>query len=98
MFDPIALISAPPIADDGPGWWIFFAPLAWFLLIATLIVFLRAFVFRRRGWAGSWGCGPGGGRYGGPTGAAEILERRFAAGDLTEEEYRERRAVLGKDQ
>jgi putative membrane protein len=98
MFDPVALISAPPIADDGPGWWIFFAPLAWFLLIATLIVFLRAFVFRRRGWAGSWGCGPGGGRYGGPTGAAEILERRFAAGDLTEEEYRERRAVLGKDQ
>jgi putative membrane protein len=95
MVDLFALTSALPLADsDGPGWWIVFVPLGWILVIATLFVFLRLFVFRRRRWGAGWGCGPGGSRYGGPTSAAEVLERRFAEGELSADEYRERRAVL----
>jgi putative membrane protein len=90
VFDLTAFTSALPVADwDGPGWWIVFAPLGWFLVIATFIVLLRVFVFRGGGWGG-----PGGPRYGGRLSAAEVLERRFAEGELSAAEYRERRAVL----
>jgi putative membrane protein len=95
MFDLTALTSALPLADwDGPGWWIVFAPLGWFLVIATFVVLLRVFVFRGGRWGPGWGGGPGGPRSGGRMSAAEVLERRFAEGELTAEEYRERRAVL----
>jgi putative membrane protein len=96
MFDLFALTSALPLADsDGPGWWIVFAPLGWILVIATVFVFLRLFVFRRQGWGAAWGCGPGAGRYRDPISGTEVLERRFAEGELSEDEYRKRRAVLG---
>jgi putative membrane protein len=95
MFDLIALASATLLADsDGPGWWIVFAPLGWFLVIATFIVLLRVFVFRGGRWGAGWGGGSGGPRYRGRMSAAEVLERRFAEGELSAEEYRERRAVL----
>jgi putative membrane protein len=96
MFDLTTLTSALPLADsDGPGWWIVFAPLGWLLVVGTVFVLLRVFVFRRGRWGAGWGCGPGGPRSGGPTSAAEILERRFAEGELSADDYRERRAVLG---
>jgi putative membrane protein len=95
MFDLTALISALPLADsDGPGWWIVFAPLGWLLVIATFVVLLRVFVFRGGRWGPGWGGGPGGPPHRGRMSAAEVLERRFAEGELTAEEYRERRAVL----
>ena len=75
-----------PLADwhhDGPGWWFLF-PLFWILLIVGLF-----FLFRRRG---PWGYY----RHRQPRreSAAELLERRFAEGDISGEEYRERRSVL----
>ncbi|HYC81411.1 MAG TPA: hypothetical protein VEB65_06465 [Solirubrobacterales bacterium] len=80
-----AALGLIPLADwhhDGPGWWFLF-PLFWILLIAGLF-----FLFRRRG---PWG-NP---RYHQPReSAAELLERRFAAGEITSDEYRERRSVL----
>ena len=80
-----------PFADwHGPGWWVVFFPIGWFLLF-----FLIFFVFRRFAW---WGCGRGArhGRRGwdGPADATRVLDRRFAEGAIDTEEYRERRATL----
>src|SRR5436305_1950924 len=51
-------VTAPVLADwNGPGWWVIFFPLGWFLVIAALILF-----FRRGRWG--WACGPGGRGYG----------------------------------
>jgi putative membrane protein len=90
MFDFSTLLNPLPLAD-GPGWWIVFVPLGWFLVIAGLILLFR-FVFRRGPWAAGWACG--GPRSASRLSAAEILERRFAEGELSADEYRERRAVL----
>jgi putative membrane protein len=89
MFDVGAVVSAWPLGDcHWSGWWVF-APLGWFLVIASFFIFIRFVVFRRRPW-GAWGYGPGGGRMS----AAEVLERRFAEGELTAEQYRKGRAIL----
>jgi putative membrane protein len=94
MFDFSSLLNATPLAHDGPGWWIVFAPLGWFLVIAGLIVLFR-FVFFRRGWWGPrWAGGP---RPESRLSASEILERRFAEGELSADEYRERRSVLTEE-
>lgn len=78
-----------PYADwhhDG-GWWFLF-PLFWILLIVGLI-----FLCRRRG---PWGYY----RYHRPRreSAAELLERRFAEGEISGDEYRERRSILDPPQ
>jgi putative membrane protein len=65
------------------GWWFLSGPLFWLLLIVG-IVFLVA-----RGRSG----GPSSTGGGGETGI-DILERRFAEGELSLEQYRERRSVL----
>jgi putative membrane protein len=65
------------------GWWILSGPLLWLLLIVG-IVFLVA---RGRDGRQPW---TGGGRETG----IDVLERRFAEGELSLEEYRERRSVL----
>jgi len=68
----------------GPGW--AFGPwlgLIWLGLWAAVIVFL---VRRRRGW---WQ----GGRSG-----EDVLAERYARGEITEQEYRQRRAVLRERQ
>jgi putative membrane protein len=68
---------------DGPGWWIVF-PLLWFAVIAGGLVLL----FRSRG-----GWGP-------PRAVAhresalDVLDARYARGEIDLDEYRERRAVL----
>jgi putative membrane protein len=82
------LADAVPVADwdgDGPGWWIVFVPLFWFAVIAGLVL-----LFRGRGY------GPAG-RGGGRESAVEVLERRFAEGELSLEQYRERRSVLEEE-
>jgi uncharacterized membrane protein len=74
-----------PIAHwdgDGPGWWIVFAPLVWFLVIFGIVLLVRG-----RGGGPPWA---GRGRETG----IEVLERRFAEGELGLEQYRERRSVL----
>jgi putative membrane protein len=65
------------------GWWILPGPLFWLLLLIVGIVFL---VRTRSGPAPSTG--------GARETAIDVLERRFAEGELSPEEYRERRSVL----
>jgi putative membrane protein len=65
------------------GWWILSGPLLWLLLIVG-IVFLV--VRSRDGRTPSMG--------GGRETGIDVLERRFAEGELSLEEYRERRSAL----
>lgn len=78
------MLSVAMLADDhwdGPGpWWPIF-PLLWFALVITAFVVLAR--FGRRRWER-------GGSYAGESRLAE----RYAAGEIDESEYRERRAVL----
>jgi putative membrane protein len=92
------LTALLPTADwNGPGWWIVFFPLGWFVFF-----FLIFFVFRRLGpwgWGPGPGCGPRYARRGwsGHADPLEVLDRRFAAGEIDAEEYRSRRATLADD-
>lgn len=91
MFDLLTFTPAPVLAAwSGPGWWIVFVPLGWFLVIFTFF-----FLFRRAGWGpGCWWGYAGRGEFDRRFSPSELLERRFAQGDLTVEEYRSRKAVL----
>lgn len=81
-----ALAEMLPLAswndDGGPGWIFGFA--FWIALIAVAIMLLRG-----RGWFR-----PGGPGAQARESGAQILERRFAEGQLSAEEYRERRGGL----
>lgn len=64
------------------GWWILPGPLLFFLLIIIAIVFLVRGSGRPPGTAGD------------RESAIDVLDRRFAEGELNLEQYRERRSVL----
>jgi putative membrane protein len=64
------------------GWWILSGPLLWLLLIVGIV-----FLVRGRGGDQPWTRGD-------RETAIDVLERRFAEGELSLEQYRERRAVL----
>jgi putative membrane protein len=88
------LTALVPTADwSGPAWWVVFFPIGWFVFFFALF-----FVFRRFGpwgYAGGPGCGPRGRRgWGGPTDPLDVLDRRFAAGEIDADEYRSRRTTL----
>lgn len=77
--------------DEGPGW--VFGLVFWLAVIAVVILLLRGRGLFSPG-------GPGGPHAQAHENGAQILERRFAEGELSAEEYRERRGVLdegGKD-
>jgi len=66
---------------DGPGAWWPVIPLLWFLLIGTVIaLFVRSARHRNR--------------FGGIRSGEARLAERFADGEITEQEYRDRLAVL----
>lgn len=65
------------------GWWLFG------LVILALAIWVVV-ISRRHGGSGAGGHGEG--RTGGD--AKEVLQRRFAEGELSEEEFRERLRVL----
>jgi putative membrane protein len=70
----------------GFGWFPLI-PLLFFGFWIFLLVVIRPWAWRRRGW------GPHGGWS--PSGSAEaVLAERFARGEVTEEEYRARLEVL----
>jgi putative membrane protein len=71
---------------DGPGFWIVFVLLFWVFLIGAAIVLLRS--------VGRWNLPGHDARR---ESAVDVLERRFAEGQLSVEEYRERRAVLSEE-
>ncbi len=74
--------------DGGPGPWMLFFPLIWVAVVATVIT-----VVRRTGWRGRGG--PWQGR---PVTSEHspiaVLGRRFAAGEIDEDEYWRRLSVL----
>jgi putative membrane protein len=67
------------------GWWGLSGSLFWLVLIVGIVLLVRAGSGRS-----PW---PGSGRESG----IDVLERRFAEGELSLEEYRERRSVLEQD-
>jgi putative membrane protein len=75
----LTAVSTAPAAFVG-GWWILPGPLFWLLLIVGIVFLVRS----RNGRP------PGGDRETG----IDVLERRFAEGELSLEQYRERRSVL----
>jgi putative membrane protein len=92
MSDLATIAATTTLADhyDGPGWWPLI-PLFWF---TAFIVFF--FVAARLGW---WGrrryCGGHDGYYGDSARESRArLADRFAAGEIDEQEYRSRLAVL----
>jgi putative membrane protein len=71
---------------DGPGWWIVFPVLFWVIVIAGLVLLVRS----RGGW------GPPR-IVGAPRETAlEVLDRRYAQGEIDVDEYRQRRSVLAE--
>jgi putative membrane protein len=88
VFELLTFANTLPIAShdgwDGPGPWLLLAPLFW-ITVVLLVVWL----VRGRGWRG-WGPPRG-------PGAREILDRRFAEGEISAEEYRTRRQTLADE-
>jgi putative membrane protein len=86
LIAPIStLLGLVPVAHwdgDGPGWWIVFPALFWLTVIVAIVLLVRS-----RGGGPPWG---GRGRETG----IDVLERRYAEGELSLEQYRERRSVL----
>jgi putative membrane protein len=74
-------ISTSLVAFVG-GWWLLSGPLFWLLLIVGIVLLVRG----RDGRSALTG--------GGRETALDVLDRRFAEGELTLEQYRERRSVL----
>jgi putative membrane protein len=68
---------------DGHGWWIVFVPLFWIAVITGLVLLVRA----RGGWGPPRIVGH-------RESALEVLDRRYAQGEIDIDEYRERRSVL----
>lgn len=78
------------LAYDGPGPWVLLFPLVWAAVVITVVT-----VLRRTGWRGARR-GPwqtGGAAYGERSPIA-ILGRRFATGEIDEDEYWRRLSVL----
>ena len=74
----LTALSTSLMAFFGGGWFLF--PLFWVLLIVGIVFLVTG---RGAPWKGS----------GRETGI-DVLERRFAEGELTLKQYRERRSVL----
>ncbi len=80
------------LADwGGPGPWILLMPVLWAFAVAAAVLVLRRtrHAFCRPG-------GPSGPGSRGPGSAAEVLARRFAQGEIDEDEYWSRLSVLNE--
>ncbi|CAM5261716.1 SHOCT domain-containing protein [Streptomyces aurantiogriseus] len=75
--------------DGGPGPWILFFPLIWAAVVIGVVTFLRRTMWRGRGrpWRAT---------YDRPAGDSPlaVLGRRFASGEIDEDEYWRRLSVL----
>lgn len=81
------------LAFDGPGPWILFFPLIWAAVVVTVVSVLRRTVGRSLPWAAGR---PSSGGHGSPgeAGPIAVLGRRFASGEIDEDEYWRRLSVL----
>ncbi|MFF4486503.1 SHOCT domain-containing protein [Streptomyces sp. NPDC001544] len=77
-------------SNGGPGPWILFFPMIWAVVVIGAVTFLRRTVWRERG--GYWRT-MGGARPAGDSPIA-VLGRRFASGEIDEDEYWRRLSVL----
>ncbi|MBT2452910.1 SHOCT domain-containing protein [Streptomyces sp. ISL-43] len=77
------------LAYDGPGPWILFFPLIWAAVVIGAVTVLRRTVWRGR--RGPW---QGRGAAYGEHAPIAILGRRFASGEIDEDEYWRRLSVL----
>lgn len=77
--------------NGGPGPWILLFPLVWAAVVVTVVTVLRRTVWRGR--RGPWQTRAA---QGGPVEPSPIamLGRRFAAGEIDEDEYWRRLSVL----
>ncbi|MEV6106354.1 SHOCT domain-containing protein [Streptomyces sp. NPDC051940] len=83
-------ILAHPWHDGGPGPWILLFPLIWALVIAGFFFLMRRTVWRGRGpWQRRQGYGE--------QSPLSVLGRRFAAGEIDEDEYWRRLSVLNEE-
>ncbi|MBQ0866033.1 SHOCT domain-containing protein [Streptomyces sp. A73] len=79
--------------DGGPGPWILFFPLIWAAVIAGGVFLLRTVRRGHRGPRAAWGAQPHMAQDG--TGSPlDLLDRRFAQGEIDEDEYWRRASVL----
>ncbi|WP_234045340.1 SHOCT domain-containing protein [Streptomyces adelaidensis] len=82
--------------DGGPGPWILVLPLIWAAVVVGAVTLLRRTVWRGR--PGPWRAADGSRPYGGPRPSGDspiaLLGRRFAAGEIDEDEYWRRLSVL----
>ncbi|WP_285570557.1 SHOCT domain-containing protein [Streptomyces sp. RTGN2] len=76
--------------DGGPGPWVLLFPLVWAAVVITVVTVLRRTVWRGRGpWHNrAMPNGPA------ETSPIALLGRRFAAGEIDEDEYWRRLSVL----
>ncbi|MEU6009966.1 SHOCT domain-containing protein [Streptomyces sp. NPDC001231] len=83
--------------DGGPGPWILFFPLFWAAVVVGAVTLLRRTARRGRGapWRGM-DTGPWRGPDGRPAADSPlaVLGRRFASGEIDEDEYWRRLSVL----
>ncbi|MEU3242278.1 MULTISPECIES: SHOCT domain-containing protein [unclassified Streptomyces] len=82
--------------DGGPGPWILFFPLVWAAAVIGVVTVLRRTAWRggRGRWQGRGGPGPAGAHRTGGDSPVAVLGRRFAAGEIDEDEYWRRLSVL----
>ncbi|WP_326806529.1 SHOCT domain-containing protein [Streptomyces sp. NBC_01186] len=81
----------------GPGPWILLFPLIWATVIAGGVILLRRTVWRGR--RGPWQHqrhAPAAASAHGPDTALGMLDRRFAQGEIDEDEYWRRASVLNE--
>ncbi|KOG88759.1 SHOCT domain-containing protein [Streptomyces varsoviensis] len=78
-------------SGGGPGPWMLFFPLMWALVVVCAVTLLRRTVWRGRGGARRLDAATG--PYAEKSPIA-VLGRRFAAGEIDEEEYWQRVSVL----
>lgn len=83
--------------DGGPGPWILFFPLIWAAVVIGVVTLLRRTVWRGRRGPFRGPAGPAG-----RTGVDEnspiaVLGRRFASGEIDEDEYWRRLTVLNEE-
>ncbi|WP_225821616.1 SHOCT domain-containing protein [Streptomyces naphthomycinicus] len=76
--------------NGGPGPWILFLPLIWAAVVAGAVTVLRRTAWRGRGapWRPAEAGCPADGS------PRAVLGRRFATGEIDEDEYRRRLSVL----
>jgi putative membrane protein len=80
--------------NGGPGPWILFFPLVWVAVVAVVVTTLRRAGWRGRGWGGPWQHQHQQRMNGGENSPMAVLGRRFASGEIDEEEYWRRMSVL----